>query len=253
MFLSRTAVTHGLRSRGGPNKMRQKIFLALFFLFFPFFVLAASPTTFPISKAGAGLKEYLPGDIVHIIVSAPFDTRSITATMPDNTEVKLVHDRRSNIWQGFWQVPIYSKKGNYYAQLKALDLENNLFEGQTNYFFIGELNMINMITLIGKPSNEAEKAAREVAPPKPKPKPKPKTKVKTRKVKFIAAESPVDPNLTKAQKATVAHFYLEKQDYIKAREQLKSMLKTEPGNHEVKRLLNRVEIMIKIDKEGSTE
>lgn len=103
---------------------------------------------------------YLPGDFVHVVVSAPADTSQITAIMPDGTPVTLIQERRTNVWRGVWQVPLDYKKGTYSASLTAVDVQGNVFTGETDTFTIGELSLI---TLVGKPSREAAaKAPRRV-------------------------------------------------------------------------------------------
>ncbi|MBI5699820.1 response regulator [Candidatus Saganbacteria bacterium] len=101
---------------------------------------------------GTPARTYLPGDFVQVIVEAPVDTAQITALMPDGTVIGLVQQRRTNVWRGIWQVPINFKAGDYAAKLQAVDLEGNIFEGQTDNFTIGALAMI---TLVGKPTVEA--------------------------------------------------------------------------------------------------
>ncbi|MFA6432137.1 MAG: response regulator, partial [Candidatus Margulisiibacteriota bacterium] len=98
-------------------------------------------------------RTYLPGDFVHVIVEAPVDTSQITAVMPDGTVTNLIQERGRNIWRGIWQVPINFPKGTYSAKLSAVDVSGNVFEGMTDVFTIGELAMI---TLVGKPSPEAQ-------------------------------------------------------------------------------------------------
>jgi CheY-like chemotaxis protein len=105
-------------------------------------------------------RTYLPGDFVHVVVEAPVDTSQITAIMPDGAPVTLIQERRTNVWRGIWQVPVDFKKGSYSASLTAVDVQGNVFTGQTDSFTVGELALI---TLVGKPSPEAAAAA----PPKP--------------------------------------------------------------------------------------
>jgi hypothetical protein len=91
------------------------------------------------------VKQYLPGDFVHIIVDAPTDTAAITSFLPNGDRIELAHDRRAKVWVGLWQVPIDFKSGTYSAGLQARDIEGNVFDGQTSPFIIGELVMISLI------------------------------------------------------------------------------------------------------------
>lgn len=110
--------------------------------------LAIAQLTSPTVNA----RTYLPGDFVHIVVDAPADTSQISATMPDGATLSLIQDRRTNVWRGIWQVPIDFKKGTYSVKLSAVDVQGNVFEGQTDTFSVGELALI---TLVGKPTKEA--------------------------------------------------------------------------------------------------
>jgi len=112
-----------------------------------------------LSNPAGESRTYLPGDFVHVVVSAPADTSQITAIMPDGTPVTLIQERRTNVWRGIWQVPVNFKRGSYSASLTAVDVQGNVFTGQSDTFDVGELSMI---TLVGKPSAEAK-----AAPPKP--------------------------------------------------------------------------------------
>ncbi|MBN3033688.1 MAG: response regulator [Candidatus Saganbacteria bacterium] len=106
------------------------------------------------------VRTYLPGDFVHLVVQAPVDTSQITATLPDGAVVNLIQDRRTNIWRGIWQVPDNFAKGTYSADLTAVDVQGNVFSGQTDAFDVGELKLI---TLVGMASPEV------AAPPAPPP------------------------------------------------------------------------------------
>jgi CheY-like chemotaxis protein len=97
-------------------------------------------------------RTYLPGDFVHVIVEAPLDTAQITAIMPDATLITLIQQRSSRVWRGIWQVPVDFKKGTYSASLTAVDVQGNVFTGQTDSFNVGELQLIS---LVGKPTKEA--------------------------------------------------------------------------------------------------
>jgi len=123
---------------------------AIFSFFFVLILAAQVLSQSPRSTVNA--REYFPGDFVHVIVDATSDTAQITATMPDNSSISLVQQRVSGIWRGIWQVPVGFKAGNYHAKLTAVDIQGNVFEGETDPFQIGELAMI---TLVGKPTLEA--------------------------------------------------------------------------------------------------
>ncbi|MBI5078580.1 hypothetical protein HZB08_00970 [Candidatus Saganbacteria bacterium] len=229
--------------------------------------LAANSSEFRISQAGAGGKEYLPGDFVHVMVEAPVDTASLTTIMPDNSEIKLVHERRTNIWHGLWQVPMGFKKGSYYAKLKALDLEGNVLEGQTNAFVIGELTLIMLVgkgatreaeakklaveaEILAREAEEKARRASELAGAKTAPLQSvmPPPQLPKAGAPVVKRKSPVvvRSNSAKTRLITSAHFYLEKLDYEKARPQLIALLRMEPGNREVRAMLKRVETVIKI-------
>ncbi|MBN3032613.1 MAG: hypothetical protein JW873_00775 [Candidatus Saganbacteria bacterium] len=100
-----------------------------------FFLTAGAPAETPRELA---LREYLPGDIVHILIDAPIDTASITAVMPDGSSVQLGYDARSNLWHGYWEIPPGFKKGQYRARLIASDVAGNTFEGKSSAFLIAE-------------------------------------------------------------------------------------------------------------------
>ncbi|MFA5887023.1 MAG: response regulator [Patescibacteria group bacterium] len=122
--------------------MTRKIFLV---------ILAITFIITAVSIAQAIPKEYLPGDFVHIIVESPIDTAQITATLPDGKILSLLHERRSNVWRGIWEVPVGFKRGNYFAKLSAVDISGNVFEGKSDSFTVGE---IAMILLVGKATPE---------------------------------------------------------------------------------------------------
>ncbi|HVN67214.1 MAG TPA: hypothetical protein VMT55_02505, partial [Candidatus Sulfotelmatobacter sp.] len=94
------------------------ICLLVQFVFWPATtLLAADQATFYAPGAGREIKQYLPGDFVHIIVDAPSDTAAITSILPNGEQIELAHDRRANVWHGLWQVPIGFKPGTYTAGL----------------------------------------------------------------------------------------------------------------------------------------
>jgi len=234
--------------------MRLSWFLLLFLLLTSI-VVAESQPNFRIAQAGAGSRQYFPGDFVHLIVEAPVDTSQISATMPDSTLVKMVHERATNVWHGLWQVPIGFKSGSYYAKLSAVDLEGNDFEGQSSSFTVGE---IAMVMLVGKvaatkeavpvitPAPVSEKPARMAIRPMVAKKRVTAVAVRPKpKVKTAASEG-----VFKARFATVARFYLEKMDYKKVKAQLQAMLKIDPQNKDMRNMLSRVDKLIKA-KEAS--
>ena len=116
-------------------------------------ILAAFLFLISPAPAQAPNKEYLPGDFVQLVVDAPVDTAQISATMPDGSVISLVHERKSTLWRGIWEVPVNFSKGTYSARLRAIDLEGNVFEGLSDTFTI---NQLAMIMLVGKGTPEAK-------------------------------------------------------------------------------------------------
>jgi len=98
-------------------------------------------------QAEPKIRQYMPGDIVHIIVEAPYDTKEITAVMPDEQRALLSFDSRHNVWHGYWEVPHGYKKGVYTAKLLAVDVEGRLFEGQSAQFVVSEPAMTLMVQM----------------------------------------------------------------------------------------------------------
>lgn len=257
-------------------------FCFFLFIFISFFSISnAANQNFKIVQAGSGVKEYLPGDFIHVIIEAPFDIQQIVADMPDNTQVNLVHERQTNVWHGLWQVPIGFKKGTYYAKLTAVDLEGNTFEQQTNAFFIGELTFITLIKkqstsesalqgelakkesiearILALEAEEKAKHAQEmlgIGVESPVEKPVQPVKVvkkeivakvpqikkqKKKKPKIAAMKEKEGQRLKQARLATVARFYIEKLDYRKAEGQVKELLKIDPKNESMNLMLNRIQ------------
>lgn len=235
-------------------------------------------------------KVYLPGDVVHIIVGAPPDTVRVIAEMPDGDQVALGYEKRNFIWKGHWEVPMLTKKGTYRAKLTAVDVEGKTFSGDTAPFIVGEPTLVTLIEMVevkeGKkkvaetkqktrspeentqeePTEEvikeemvkeapalkmavAEverpvyKPAKKVRPPAVHPAKRKKPAVK-KKQKETASDQ-------KAKYIIAARYYMTKQDFAEAKAQLASLYKMDPGNNEVKRLLNRVNTVIKA--EGGTK
>lgn len=132
-----------------------KLFAGLSIILFFFIPALAGAAPSVLNNPTVSARSYLPGDFVHVVVEAPVDTAQITATMPDGTTASLIQDRRTNVWRGIWQVPVDFKKGTYSASLTAVDVQGNVFNGQTDSFDIGELALI---TLVGKPTSEVAAA-----------------------------------------------------------------------------------------------
>lgn len=112
-------------------------FTAIIIIFFALGSVVCAQS-FKISSSDLGVREYLPGDIVHIVIEAPLDTSQVKAVMPDGDEITLNYDGRSNLWHGYWEVPSSFKKGIYQANLRATDVEGGHFEGISTAFYIGE-------------------------------------------------------------------------------------------------------------------
>jgi len=95
-------------------------------------------------------REYMPGDIVHIIVEAPFDTQQVSAVMPDEQRIDLSYDGRRAVWHGYWEVPYGFKKGVYTAVLLAVDVAGKTFEGRSSQLIVGEPTMALLVQLSPK-------------------------------------------------------------------------------------------------------
>jgi hypothetical protein len=246
--------------------------LLAFFAFWPAAtLLAIDRATFYAPGGGRATKQYLPGDFVHIIVDAPVDTASITSILPNGEQVELAHDRRANIWHGLWQVPIGFKPGTYTAGLQARDIEGNMFEGETSPFIIGELSLITMIKISASTEARARTENREqtsrrlevetaklAVQPKPAPPPKKKRPSLARKPRPAPRKKMVlvevlgknkELNLKKAKLLTTTRYYMEKMDFDTVRSLLKSLVAIDPANKEYQKMLRRVEVVIKTEKE----
>jgi len=222
-------------------------FLKIFFFGFITAVIFAQNFVY----ASLGMREYLPGDIVHIVIEAPVDTNRIKAIMPDGEEINLIYDGHLNIWNGYWEVPAGFKKGIYQARLAASDVEGVSFEGSSSAFYISEPVLALMMKVA--PSEEVageerptekEKIAKSVEPTVINPPVKiAAKKVKPGKVARIVPKE--DINVAKARLIAAARSYLAQFEYEKAKAELNALLKIEPDNKEVKTMLNRLEAVIR--------
>jgi hypothetical protein len=228
-------------------------------------------------------KVYLPGDVVHIIVGAPPDTVRMVAEMPDGDQVNLGYEKRNFIWKGHWEVPMLMKKGTYQAKLTAVDVEGKTFTGETAPFIVGEPTLVTLIEMVEvkegkkksvmprpavvaptetaeeKPTEEAviEETAVEEAPALKaevkevkravqKLKPKKARSAKLKKTAFNKKQKE-DKSAMKTKYIVAARYYMTKQDYAGAQAQLNSLYKMDPYDREVKRLLNRVNAVVKAE------
>lgn len=260
-----------------------------------------------ISQAGASTRQYLPGDIVNIMVEAPIDTYQITAVAPDGSEIKLTFDPRTNIWYGYWKVSPGVKKGGYQAKLKAVDFEGNPFEGLTSTFFIGEAPAAMLptaeverrellakklaveATILAREAEDKARQAKELSAEKKELTPAAEAERQQRAAKKLAIESsilaleaedkatrareaaveagkiiataeaarpvikppketpakPKKDNLARVRLITTARSYMARHEYKRARDELKKLLKIEPGSPEIKNMLTRLDTIIK--------
>lgn len=262
-------------------KIRKAVFFTVLLLFLMPVMAAAQNNQ--IKQVDLGLRQYLPGDIVHLVIEAPEDTNRIKVIMPDYNELDLIYEPRSKLWHGYWEVSMGLKKGVYQAKLIAGDVAGESFQGKSSPFYIAEPVMALMMRI--SPSREvaeeklteSERIARERAigaarialeeerkaelrgepPPKrlqPAPpavavKPPVKKKipaVKPRRVKkkpVRVSRPKKDINVTKASLIIAARSYLNKSQYNKAKAKLKALLKIEPDNRDIKTLVNRLEVI----------
>jgi hypothetical protein len=205
---------------------------------------AADQTGSSASGISRPAQSYFPGDVVHVVVSAPIDTDSVSALMPDGQELSMIYDRRNKIWHNFWQVPVGFRKGTYTAKLNAVDIEGRNFEGETSPIFVDEptLPVVMQFT-----ASEEVKPAPVAAPPAVA-KPKETVRAATPPVKAkrkVAAQPKEDFNVKRLRYITLAKNYVANQEYEKAKVQLEALLKIDPENKEVKVMLNRIEAIIK--------
>lgn len=214
-----------------------------------------SQEKFSVSQAGHGTRTYLPGDLVHFVVGAPSNVVEVIAATPDGQRIALDFERRTHTWHGLWEVPYGFKKGSYSANLIAVDVEGKSFEGATNTFFIGEPALITLIGLGTRegvarrktkvPAVIEEEIIEEEEAPPARPAPAPKKKI-VRPAKVAKAKPPAeDPNILKARLITAARSFIAQQEYSKARAELKSLLKIEPDNSEIRSMMNRLDSVVK--------
>lgn len=220
-------------------------------------------------------KKYFPGDFVHIIVTAPQDTVKITSILPSNDRVELVHDRRTNIWNGLWQVPIGFKPGSYTAVLEGKDMEGNTFSGYTAPFVIGEMAIIAKIIKAPSPEVEpreersrrleliaaqlADQAHRAISSKKAKPslaikkktaaRLKPRTKSKRININLVEVENEKMLNVTEVKLVTITRYYLGKMAWDKVQTSLEYLTRLDPKNKEYRQMLHRVRTVIQTEKE----
>lgn len=227
--------------------MRKLLFFILGFILMaglPRAAMAAPDQTGSSSSGISRTQSYFPGDVVHIVVSAPIDTDSVTAVMPDGQEINLIFDRRNKNWHNYWQVPVGFRKGTYTARLSAVDIEGRSFAGETSPIFVDEPTLPVVMRFA---ASEEVKPVPVAAPP---PVVQPKEAVKIAKPavkpkKKIAAKPKEDLNVLRLRYITLAKNYVTNQEYEKAKTQLEALLKIDPENKEVKLMLNRIEAIIK--------
>ncbi len=231
--------------------MKMLLYLILGFILVAGLPQAAMAAADQTGSSSSGISKpaqtYFPGDTVHIIVSAPIDTDSVTAVMPDGQELNMIYDRRNKIWHNYWQVPIGFRKGTYTAKLSAVDVEGRSFEGETSPIFVAEPTLPVVLRFA---SSEEVKPVSVAAPPSVA-KTKETVKVAKRPVKSkrkIAAQPEEDFDAARLRYITLAKNYMAKQEYEKAKVQLEALLKIDPENREVKAMLNRLEAIIKASK-----
>jgi hypothetical protein len=232
--------------------------------------LSAQPAD-QLSASDRALREYLPGDIVHILIEAPLDTAKIGAVMPDGSEIQLGFDARSNLWHGYWEIPPGFKKGLYRARLIATDVGGYSFEGKTSAFRVTE-PVLALLTRISSGENgeaprlahsrravfdlavtpEVVPAARPVvARPKAKIAPVRRAALKAvRPKKMISVVTKGDSASKKAQLVAAVRAAMSQSDYETARRQLKALLKTDPKNKEMRTILNRLEVVVRAKGAG---
>ena len=241
--------------------------------------LSAQPAD-QFSASDRSLREYLPGDIVHIMIEAPIDTAKIDAVMPDGSQIQLGFDARSSLWHGYWEIPPGFKKGLYSARLIATDVAGFSFEGKTSAFRITEPVLALMTKITAGESGETAvlphsrravanlevtpeavpEAAPEIKPevrreirPAVKPEIKPVQKAPVRRAaqkivrprKMISVVTKGDAASDKARLVAAVRTAMSRAEYEKARIQLKALLRTDPNNKEMKTILNRLEVVVR--------
>jgi hypothetical protein len=94
-----------------------------------------------------------------------------------------------------------------------------------------------------------------IVPPPAKKKIAVAAKKKTRVVKpkaavnFVEAKEKGELNLTKAKLVTSARYYMERMDFDQVQAQLRTLVKIDPRNQQYKKMLQRVDTVIKTEKE----
>lgn len=226
----------------------------------------------------------MPGDIVHIIVEAPFDTQQVSAVMPDEQKIDLTYDGRRTVWHGYWEVPYGFKKGVYTAVLLAVDVEGKTFQGQSSQFIIGEPTMALLVQLASKagpplPRLPASNAVPSFVPEritKPLPLPSavsapaitqhkkenPPAKKSNKKMMVKksrkywtagykkpairpAAKKQLNGDLRAAKLTEATREFIARQNYSDARNQLAKLSKTQPKNYQMQLMLARLDAIIK--------
>jgi hypothetical protein len=222
------------------------------------------------------VKIYFPGDFVHIIVEAPPDTAALGCLMPNSDRLELIHDRRSGVWHGLWQVPVGFPSGTYTAVLEAQDMQGEMFSGETVPFIIGELTMI-MIAKQGaaplRPSvwraerpgaSEPEPVRRpRVAEPEGAAAPpvtediRPRAKkqagktawrarrpVKRKKMSFVEVFARRELSESESRLVTTTRYYMEKMEFNKVKDSLTSLVRLAPSDRHYRLMLRQVEKII---------
>ncbi|MHC4798547.1 MAG: PorV/PorQ family protein, partial [Planctomycetota bacterium] len=84
-------------------------------------------------------RKYTAGELVPILVEAPYDIETIMAVMPNGDRVNLLYDGKAQAWYGIWRVPKGMKKGLYTAKIVASDFEGiTVVSTSTPFFLEGE-------------------------------------------------------------------------------------------------------------------
>ncbi|MFA4967750.1 MAG: hypothetical protein WC624_05990, partial [Candidatus Margulisiibacteriota bacterium] len=163
--------------------------------------------------------------------------------------------------------------GSYTAVLEAKDMEGNTFSGETVSFIIGEMTMIAMLKKAASPEAEtreeqsrrleirtaqlAEKAKSAVLPEEVKPPLPVKKKTvarikpgkKLKKINFVEVGKDKVLNATEVKLVTIARYYMGKMDFDKVQTSLQYLTRLDPSNKEYRKMLQRVQTVIKTEKE----
>ena len=79
--------------------------------------------------------KYWPGDVLSVIVEAPYDTETVVSVMPNKDKLKLIYDAKAQVWYGVWRVPEGVPRGFYRAKATSTDYEGvDLFSESTKFF-----------------------------------------------------------------------------------------------------------------------